>query len=375
MHLWRFFGLGILLFGLVMPANAEEAIRFEPLKSEAERVFIRVGRDQKKTPTSLETAIVRYVSAKNGPAAEADPKVNKPAGDGSTPLHLAASKGHVDVVKKLLEKGASPTVENKEGLTPIHLAAENGHKEVLDLLLDAKASSGVTVDLIGVVHIGEQEYYEELNDLFKEYDVLLYELVAPPNKKIPKDAKKRTSTHPIGMMQSGMTDLLDLDFQLHHIDYNQENFVHADMSPEQFAKKMEERGESFFKMYLKSVGQGIAMGTKQNQSDAGFKMMMAFFSDNRALKLKRAFAEQFESIEEQMKIFGGPEGSTIITERNKVALKVLKEQIEKGKTKIGIFYGAGHMPDMDERLLKQFKLKPVGQYWMKAWDMIEKSEK
>ena len=41
------------------------------------------------------------------------------------------------------------------------------------------AGEPVIVDLIGVVHIGEKEYYQELNKHFEKYDALLYELVAP----------------------------------------------------------------------------------------------------------------------------------------------------------------------------------------------------
>ncbi|WCR53196.1 MAG: Actin-binding protein [Wolbachia endosymbiont of Ctenocephalides orientis wCori] len=46
---------------------------------------------------------------------------------GRTPLHLAALRGHLDVVKSLIEKGADAKAEDKHGHTPIHLAAENGH--------------------------------------------------------------------------------------------------------------------------------------------------------------------------------------------------------------------------------------------------------
>ena len=40
----------------------------------------------------------------------------------------------------------------------------------------------VTIDLIGAVHIGEKAYYDKLNKEFEQYDVLLYELVAPEGK-------------------------------------------------------------------------------------------------------------------------------------------------------------------------------------------------
>ena len=43
---------------------------------------------------------------------------------------------------------------------------------------DPKAAP-LTVDLVGAVHIGDKSYYAELNRRFKDYDAVLYELVAP----------------------------------------------------------------------------------------------------------------------------------------------------------------------------------------------------
>jgi len=51
-------------------------------------------------------------------------------------------------------------------------------------------------------------------------------------------------------------------------------------------------------------------------------------------------AKQFESMESMMVSFSGPDGSTLITERNKRALEVLRQQQAAGKRKLAIFYGA-----------------------------------
>ena len=65
----------------------------------------------------------------------------------------------------------------------------------------------------------------------------------------------------------------------------------------------------------------------------------------------------------------GPDGSTLISERNKVALKVFRKQLAAGKRKIAIFYGAGHMSDFQRRLRQQFGLAPVSTRWLVAWNM------
>ena len=61
-------------------------------------------------------------------------------------------------------------------------------------------------------------------------------------------------------------------------------------------------------------------------------------------------AETFEDLQGSLLAIEGPEGSTIVSQRNKVALDVLRKALAAGKTKIAIFYGAGHMPDMEQRL-------------------------
>src|SRR5262245_21218507 len=50
----------------------------------------------------------------------------------------------------------------------------------------ARGNADLTVDLIGVVHLGEKSYYRRLNKVFEQYDSLLYELVAPQGTKPAK---------------------------------------------------------------------------------------------------------------------------------------------------------------------------------------------
>ena len=46
-----------------------------------------------------------------------------------TPLHLAAEKSNVDVLKLLLEKCVNCNIGNHSGRTPLHLAATMGYEE------------------------------------------------------------------------------------------------------------------------------------------------------------------------------------------------------------------------------------------------------
>lgn len=238
---------------------------------------------------------------------------------------------------------------------------------------------GVSVDLVGAVHIGDKSYYDDLNKLFAGYDVVLYELVAPEGTRIPKEGRQGGSAHPIGAMQNGMSSMLELAHQLDCVDYTKENFVHADMSPEEFNKSMTDRGESFMQMFLRMMGQGMAQQAKAQQEGGSggsgdLNLLVAMFSRDRATKLKKLMAEQFENMESQMLMFDGPGGSTIITERNKKAFEVLDKQFKAGKKKIAVFYGAGHLPDMEKRLLADFSLKRDNEQWLTAWTLDKNND-
>ena len=128
---------------------------------------------------------------------------------------------------------------------------------------DGEANKDLSIDLIGAVHIGEKAYYDRLNEEFEQYDVLLYELVAPEGTRIPKGGG-RGSGHPVAMLQNGMKDMLELEHQLQHIDYQKDNFVHADMSPEAFSKSMADRGESIWTLMFRMMGQQLVQQNKRS---------------------------------------------------------------------------------------------------------------
>ena len=234
-------------------------------------------------------------------------------------------------------------------------------------------TSHVTVDLIGAVHIGDVAYYRRLNERFKQYDALLYELVAPEGTVVPL-GRGTSNTHPIGAMQNLARDVLELDHQLEYVDYTKPNFIHADMSPEEFQQAMKDRNESFLQMYFKLLGAAMAEQSKMaaEGESADFDLFAALFATDRARRLKIVLAKQLSQMESLMVSFGGEQGSAIISERNKRALSVLRTQLAAGKKHIGIFYGAGHLSDMDKRLRTDFHLQPESITWLTAWNLAAK---
>lgn len=284
---------------------------------------------------------------------------------------VAEKKGDKDEKDSAKDKMADRFMRVRRNDKGTPLAMET----VVSSYVSANGSKpGVVVDLIGAVHVGERQYYDDLNTLFDGYEVVLYELVAPPGTVITKEARtKGGSAHPVGLLQDGMKSMLGLEHQLDCIDYTKKNFVHADMSPEEFNKSMSERGESFMQMFLKMMGQGMAQQPKEGGGDVA--ILMALFSRDRNLKLKIAMAEQLEDAGGQLDVLGGPEGSTIITQRNKKCFEVLTKELAAGKKKIGVFYGAGHFVDMEDRLIKEFGLKRSGEKWLVAWNLEKATSK
>jgi hypothetical protein len=240
-------------------------------------------------------------------------------------------------------------------------APPNGHSE------------GPVVDLVSAVHVAESSYFLELNRRFQEYDVVLYELVAPEGTVVPKGGGKGSGSA-VSMLQTTMTQVLELEFQLNDIDYTADNFVHADMTPKQFSESMRRRGETVFKTFFRMLGHAMSQQGSATSGGSDLRLLFALFDKNRAMALKRVLAEEFQDVEGSLAAIDGPDGSTLITERNKVALAVLREQIEAGHKKFAIFYGAGHMFDFEKRLRDDFALAPLETTWVTAWDLKDPEE-
>jgi hypothetical protein len=229
-------------------------------------------------------------------------------------------------------------------------------------------ADGVTVHLVAALHVGERSYYEGLSRTFEGYDVLLYEMVKPKGMGAP--VRGQRSGGVVSTFQRFLKDVLELEFQLDAIDYSAPNFVHADLDVETFFKLQEERGESLFSLMLRSM---MSQMSRAGQPGAPapitlFDILAAMNSPDSARQYKLLFARQFQDIEEQLAGLEGPNGTVLLTERNKAALRVLQETVASGKKNIGVFYGAGHMRGLEDALLEK-GFKRAGVQWRLAWDM------
>ena len=84
--------------------------------------------------------------------------------------------------------------------------------------------------------------------------------------------------------------------------------------------------------------------------------------------------ENMEAIIAGIEDSSSGEGSVIVVERNKKALAVLGKRLDAGEKKLGIFYGGAHMPDMESRLVSEFKLRRSQVKWFTAWSIRKKTQ-
>lgn len=250
-----------------------------------------------------------------------------------------------------------------------------------------KNQDGVTVDLIGAIHIADKAYYEKLNERFTQYDALLYEMVGEAfekraalkkakdeNKDLEATSeeteeaaagKKLAWLHPL---YDTMEKSLGLSGQMRCIDYSKANFVHADMTMREFAEMQDKKNESFLTLWLNSVVAQIKHPQASREQPGLLKIMEILCRKDSSTELRRIMGRMFGSMEDMLAGMDTDEGTVIVTERNIVALKVMQDQIKLGRKNLGIFYGAAHLPDMDKRM-QDMGFKMIKSEWLTAWDL------
>lgn len=259
---------------------------------------------------------------------------------------------------------------------------EGGH---LDTAITTYRKDALELVLFSAVHIADAACYAALNDRFTTCDVLLYELVASPDHRPTRD-REEGGFNPVSLLQKGLKNSLELTFQLDEIDYQATNFVHADMTPEEFAHSMEQHGESMLSIMLGMMSAGMQQQREQiadaereaennpeaaNEAEAkpspkAFDLVSAFRKGEGRHLLRMTFAQQMEQVE--LLAVGGNKGSTLLEGRNEKCLEVLKREMARGHKRIGIYYGAAHFPHMEQRLVQDLGFHKTGHEWLVAWD-------
>lgn len=249
-----------------------------------------------------------------------------------------------------------------ERIIPIKVEEKDGTVNQLLVAVCTYTKGDVTLDVIGTVHIADAAYYQMLNKRFKSYDALCYELVAPEGKKPVKDERS--------LMRNLVNVFLDLEHQLSVVDYHAENFVHADLTPEEFEAVMEKYGDNMLTIALSTIADLIRQHNKSSKDQPVTQqdMVQIIGNPNGAVEMKRQMARQFVESDDVSSSFGTTLTRYIVDERNIAALATVEEQA-KTKNKIGLYYGAAHLPDFDARLRESGWTRTKIDYDV-AWDNL-----
>lgn len=230
----------------------------------------------------------------------------------------------------------------------------------------------VSVDLVGAIHLGEKTYYDRLNAEFKEYETVVFELVADEGFDVKdlaaaKEAKKGKTASPldaIPFLQESMADALGFVNQMDGIDYSAANFKRGDANAADFLVRLATGGD--VPNYFVDSAFDSLFSSDSGRVE-GWALACLLAKDKR-LALRRFFADELARTE----LSSAPDEreTALIHYRNQIAIDVAKKELEAGKTKIAVFYGAAHLDDLARRVEKTLeKPRRLEPRWLTAWSM------
>lgn len=260
-------------------------------------------------------------------------------------------------------------------------------------LVPGKPTNGPVIWLAAVAHIGETNYYRNLQQHLSKHDLVLFEGVLPERKggwsgkqfaairKALPEAKEEAG------IQTDLAHSLGLAFQLEAIDYDKPNYRNSDISIEGIQRLMmppgyrpakpgeeveeEEQNESFDQLMQMMEGKGFLGGL--------VKFGVAMIAANPRLQAvtKLTFIE----------VLGGLKGDlakttavppemaqllkVLIHGRNQKVADDLRKELKRPKppASIGVFFGAGHMDDLERRIRDQLDYRPAQNIWVPAFSV------
>ena len=254
--------------------------------------------------------------------------------------------------------------------------------------------------LVAVSHLGEEAYYNQLQDLLEKTDRVLFEGVRASEERAkpkPRDpnapARPKMPKHEAGeySLQADMAKSLGLKFQLEAIDYERPHFLNSDMTLTQIAevlnpvtkfgppgsgkpapKPEEDSGAAQFENLLSAMdGSGFLGKVLQ----IGLRFIGT--SEKMQAMVKLTFIEVLGSLDGDLANLEVPSPGlkellhVLIQKRNAVVIADVQAALheEHPPQSIAIFYGAAHMTDMEMRLRKEMGYRPAQDQWFSAFSV------
>ncbi|MBS0196037.1 MAG: type II secretion system protein GspG [Planctomycetes bacterium] len=173
-------------------------------------------------------------------------------------------------------------------------------------------------------------------------------------------------------IQTQLADALGLKFQLTTIDYTHASWRNSDLTVDEIQERMGEgnaAAEALFSMLDGSSFAGKLVGVM-----LGFVKSSPQLSLMVKMTLIETLANGDDAMLNQSKALGMDFGKlmkVIVMDRNEAVFSDLKGVIEKepGVKSVAIFYGAGHLPDMEHRLTQDMGYTFSSDQWFTAIDL------
>ncbi len=261
---------------------------------------------------------------------------------------------------------------------------------------------GPVIWLTGASHIGETNYYAQLQRHLDAQALVLFEGIHAGRKGTVTNAvvvekaasgspskKEAAAAEPVvkpagsASLQKDLAESLGLVFQLESINYARTNFRNSDLSVAELRDLMdgddksagpdspkEKRKNEAFEQLLKAMEGNSFFGTLLK---AGFKLVgsnpklqaMTKLALIEALGGIRGDISRMKSLPEDMQRLM----EVLIQTRNDAVLRDLRVELKRAAppASISIFYGAGHMDDLERRVRWEFGYRAEGDWWLPAF--------
>ena len=243
--------------------------------------------------------------------------------------------------------------------------------------------TNVRLKVIGVLHIADLEYYQNIQKIISDLDYLFYEgIQINADKTISRynhslssiaseiDANQtKKSIRKNSEFKNEIARFLNFADQLEHLKPKQ-NWINADMNFSQFMNVLSSNQVGF-----DSIANNLSAENRSIVNDyLELKQLEPTTPDynEKVLNFKKKMSQNLvKSCQdlcflEETKL----QRTAIIIERNKVAISIVKPKFtSQVPLELGLLYGAAHTPNFVEILTHEYNFEIESYEWLDAWSL------
>ncbi len=218
----------------------------------------------------------------------------------------------------------------------------------------ASNGSGPKITLLSALHISEPGYYKEIQRRLNAADVVLYEFASDPADFL--EQQRRGLQVEISPFLVRGAKALGLSLQLRSIDYTQPHFVHADTTVSPIND-------------ISDLFNSSAVSAESNPNST-LETVLQKAEQMGATSARNFIALIMVKLLDPSRDAPSAKDQSIIFSRNDIVLERLRENLVglSDGQEIVIFYGAGHMQDLEASLVKMgYRLNSTD--WLQAFSL------